>query len=334
MRTRQRLMKAYNNSIVRSIDRDSKYVFISDCHRGNGSFSDEFAKNRNTFIHALNYYYDRGFTYVEVGDGDELWEKNRMTVIQEAHTDAIAAMQRFHREERMIMMYGNHNIYLRDETYVKNHYYRYFNEYKEMYMDLFPRLKPIEALTLRHSVSGQELFVVHGHQGDLANDQLWPLTMLSLRYFWRYLHSFGIKSPVSPVRNIFKRHKIEKNYIKWINENRKLLICGHTHRFKFPRQDELPYFNTGCCVYPTTITAIELENDMLTLVRWKLLVNEDGLLKVQRMILQGPGAIADYDLRDTSETRLTELKAGSVHEIMKPGKPSDHAASVSGDNPG
>ncbi len=333
MRTRQRLTKAYDHSIVREIDKQSRYVFFSDCHRGSGSFSDEFSKNRNTFIHALNYYYKRGFIYCEVGDGDELWEKNRMSTIQEAHTDAIAAMQQFHRDGRLIMIYGNHNIYLRDETYVKNHYYRYYNEFKEQYMDLFPHLKPIEALTLKHKESGQELFVVHGHQGDLANDQLWRLTEFSLKYFWRYLHSFGIKSPVSPVKNIFKRHKIEKNYIKWIKENRTLLICGHTHRFKFPREGELPYFNTGCCVYPTTITAIELEDEQLSLIRWKLLVNKEGLLQVTRMVLQGPRHISEFDLRETSKPALDRLGKGSVQEIMKPGKASDNAAAVSGDSP-
>jgi len=45
-------------------------MFFSDCHRSNGSHSDEFTKNRNTYLFALEYYYKNGFTYVEAGDGD------------------------------------------------------------------------------------------------------------------------------------------------------------------------------------------------------------------------------------------------------------------------
>ncbi len=328
MRTYQRLMRAYERARIDEIDQNSKYVFISDCHRGSGNFSDEFSKNRNTFIHALNHYYDRGFTYVEVGDGDELWAANHMSIIYEAHTDAILAMKRFFDDDRMIMIYGNHNIYMRDEAYVRSHYDRCFNEFTETYVDLFPGLKVEEALILKHKQSLQELFVVHGHQGDAANDQFWFFTMLSLKYFWRYLNALGIKNPTSPVKNVFKRHKVEKNYIKWIERNRKMLICGHTHRFKYPRTNEMPYFNTGCCVYPTTITAIELEDEKITLVRWKVLVNEDGLLQVSRMVLKGPEPISKFDLRDTSGPRLSALVSESVHEIKKSHKVGQEGATA------
>ncbi len=312
MQTIKRLMRAYQDASVLEFNRDSKYVFISDCHRGNGSTGDEFSKNRNTYIHAMTHYFDNGFTYVEVGDGDELWEAGRISVIQEAHTDAVNAIKRFHDAGRMIMIYGNHNMRLRDLEYVKYNYYRYYNEFTERFEDLFPGLQPIEALRLVEEETRQEIFVVHGHQGDLANDQLWFVTKFSLRYFWRYFHNFGIKNPASPVKNIFKRHKIEKNYIKWIEQNRMMLICGHTHRFKYPRSGELPYFNTGCCVYPTTITAIELENGQISLIRWKLLVNSDAVLQVQRMVLKGPEPIEKFDLREADPGKLASLYHKSV----------------------
>jgi hypothetical protein len=69
-----------------------------------------------------------------------------------------------------------------------------------------------------------------------------------------------------------------------------MLVCGHTHRLKFPRKDDLPYFNTGCCIYPTSLTAIELENCQVTMVRWKIQANEEGLLQVERNIIHGPRA--------------------------------------------
>lgn len=315
MRTFQRLMKAYNRAEVRTIDETSRYVFMSDVHRGNGGISDEFSKNRNTYIYALNEYYKRGFTYVEVGDGDELWEANHMNVIQEAHTDAVAAIKQFFDDDRMIMMYGNHNMDMRKDEYVRKHYDHYYNRYTEEQVDLFPGLEVLESLILKQEDTGQEIFVVHGHQGDVANDQLWFLTMLSLKYFWRHFRAFGIKSPASPIKNIFKRHKIERNYIKWIVRNRMALICGHTHRFKYPKTNELPYFNTGCCVYPTTITALELENNMLSLIRWKVLVNDEGINQVRRMVLQGPRPIEEFDLRKMDTSEIEAMMDASYEDV-------------------
>jgi predicted phosphodiesterase len=112
------------------------------------------------------------------------------------------------------------------------------------------------------------------------------------------MHSFGIKNPASPTKNVYKRHKIEKNFNKWILKNRKMVICGHTHRFKFPRTDDLPYFNTGCCIYPTTITAIELEGGRVQIVRWKMRVNQDGFLQAKREVIRGSELIGKYDIRE------------------------------------
>ena len=111
------------------------------------------------------------------------------------------------------------------------------------------------------------------------------------------MHSLGIRNPTSPVKNIFKRHKIERNFKKWIAKNRKMLICGHTHRFKFPREDEVPYFNTGCCIYPTIITGIEISQGNIQLIRWKTEPDDNGYLKVRRLVLRGPKTIREFDMR-------------------------------------
>ena len=72
VRTQQRLDGAYRSARVELFDDASKMVFMSDCHRGTGGLADEFQRNENAYLHALSHYYDHGFTYVEVGDGDEL----------------------------------------------------------------------------------------------------------------------------------------------------------------------------------------------------------------------------------------------------------------------
>jgi len=297
MNTVQRLKDAFTNGRLEMFDETSKYVFLSDCHRGNGNQADEFTKNQNTFQHALSFYYQQGFTYVEVGDGDELWEHPRIKDIKNAHFETFEIIKRFHQNNRFILIYGNHNIYLKDPKYVEKNLFTHLNEHSGQMVDFLKDIKPEEALVLKQKKTGQQIFVVHGHQGDFSNDQFWYLNMLSLKYFWRYLHAIGVQNPSSPVKNEGKRHKIERNYASWIRKYRMMLVCGHTHRLKFPRKDDLPYFNTGCCIYPTSLTAIELENCQITLVRWKIQANDEGLLQVERNIIHGPRPIEDFDIR-------------------------------------
>lgn len=297
MKTVQRLKDAFTNGRLEMFDESSKYVLLSDCHRGNGNQADEFTKNQNTFQYALSFYYQKGFTYVEVGDGDELWEHPRIKDIKNAHFETFEIIKRFHQSNRFILIYGNHNIYLKDPKYVEENLYTHLNEHSQERIDFLKDIKPEEALVLKHKHTGQQIFIVHGHQGDFSNDQFWYLNMLSLKYFWRFLHAVGVQNPSSPVKNENKRHKIEKNYARWIEKYRMMLICGHTHRLKFPRKNDLPYFNTGCCIYPTSLTAIEIENCKVTMVRWKIQANEEGLLQIERNIIHGPRPIEDFDIR-------------------------------------
>lgn len=299
MKTQERLTKAYQNARVEYIDDNSKYIFFSDCHRGNGSHQDEFTKNQNVFMFALCQYFANGYTLVEVGDGDELWEHPKFKVLQNAHYHVYATMKRFYDDGRLILLYGNHNNYLRDPEYVKKNLFTYYDDYKRKEYDFLQNIQPCEALVLKHRKTGQEILTVHGHQGDFSNDQFWFFTMLSLKYFWRNLHAFGVKNPASPVKNVHKQHKIEKNFSKWIEKNGKMVICGHTHRYKFPRKDELPYFNTGCCIYPTSITGIELADGMVQLVSWRTSFNEQGMLYIKKDVMRGPVPIDRFDMRRT-----------------------------------
>ena len=57
------------------------------------------------------------------------------------------------------------------------------------------------------------------------------------------------------------------------------------------------YFNTGCCIYPTIITGIEIFDGEIQLIRWKIEPDDKGILKVTRMVLRGPRPIKDFDIR-------------------------------------
>lgn len=294
MFTEQRLNEAYQGALKRKINDQSKYIFFSDQHRGDDSVSDEFQRNQMLFIAALEYYNKEGYTYVELGDGDELWEHKEFRHIRIAHSDVFTTMKKFYDDHRMIMIYGNHNMKLRDPDYVAKNYYYYYDEYEEKNTELFPRLKPVEALVLMYEKTGQHIFAVHGHQGDAANDQFWIPTMLSVRYFWRFIHLVGFKNPASPSKNQTTRHIVEKHYSKWVRKNRVMLICGHTHRMKFPKRGEVPYFNCGCCIHSKGINGIEILNGKIMVVQWRVVVDENQYVRVKRTIIRGPQDISSF----------------------------------------
>lgn len=297
MNTEKRLTKAYKNAVIEYFDTDSKYIIFSDIHRGDDSVSDEFARNQAIFLHALNYYHNNGYIFIEAGDGDELWEHKNFKHIRLAHKDVFIALKKFFDEGRLRLLYGNHNIFLKNMGYVRKNYYQFYDEYEQKKVDLFNGIVPIEALVLKHAITDQEILIVHGHQGDLINDQFWYLSMVLLRYFWRFLHVVGFENPSSPARNLYKRHKVEKNYNKWIKKHKIMLICGHTHRPKFPKNDELPYFNTGCCINTRGIPGIEIVNDTISMVDWRIKADDKGIMRIERTIVRGPEPIDKYDCR-------------------------------------
>ena len=44
--SKKRLDHAFKTAKVLDFDNDSKFIFFSDCHRGDNSFADDFANNR------------------------------------------------------------------------------------------------------------------------------------------------------------------------------------------------------------------------------------------------------------------------------------------------
>lgn len=294
MQTRSRLDEVFKDAFPIPFDDKSKFVFFSDVHRGDNSLSDEFGRNRHIYYHALNHYYQNDFTYVEVGDGDELWEHPKYGHICNAHRFTFDILKKFHNDGRMYMLLGNHNMQLKDPKYIKDNLYQIYDDNNEVYEDLFPNIIIHEALILTHRKTGQEIFVVHGHQGDLINDHLWRITYFLIRYLWHFMHIVGVKYAASPAKNRTKRHRIEKNYNKWNLQRGIMIICGHTHRPKFPSPGEPSYFNTGCCMHPRGITCIELEGDEISLISWNTHSKEDGTLFIQRTVIMGPKPISCF----------------------------------------
>ncbi len=296
----KRLLECFNDALKKNdvieVNDDTRIVFFSDIHRGDNSLTDEFAHNQNIYYYALNHYFDHGFHYIEVGDGDELWEYSRFEHIRSAHSDVFCLLKEFYDLGRFDYMYGNHNMAFRSQTYAKHHLDHFFDDYLDIDTPLFPGIRTKESIILKDSQSDKKVMVVHGHQGDFINDHGWVISLFLMRVFWRYMHMIGLKNPSSPSKNRIKRHRIEKNFTKWIEEHGVGILCGHTHRPKLPDDGSPVYMNSGCCVHPRGITGIELVGRKFSLVYWSVKPNKEGSLYIKKKVMKGPMSFDELNL--------------------------------------
>ena len=61
MGCKRRIDRALKNALQLPLNACSRYVIMSDCHRGEGTMNDNFLKNQNLYYAALNCYRERGF---------------------------------------------------------------------------------------------------------------------------------------------------------------------------------------------------------------------------------------------------------------------------------
>lgn len=294
MSTSKRLSQVLADSKTIYFDESSRIVLMSDCHRGDGSWGDNFSNNQNLFFAALSYYYESGFTYIELGDGDELWENRSMENIISIHSDAFWLMSLFYKDHRLHMLYGNHDIVKKDPRYTQTKCHSFYCDSVNSNVSLFPKIEITEGIILKYKHSNHQIFLTHGHQGDAINDSLWKIGRFLVRYFWRPLDLLGIHDPMSASKNNERKNVIERNLMDWSRKEKQMLITGHTHRPVFPKVGEVLYFNDGSCVHPRCVTAIEIRNGMISLVKWAEMTKPDRTLFVGREILEPPVRLNDY----------------------------------------
>jgi len=290
----KRITKVFESAEEIPFDDSSKIILMSDVHRGDGNWADDFSKNQNLYFAALTHYYNENYTYIEIGDGDELWKNKKISDIIYVHSNVFWLLSKFFRESRLYLIFGNHDMVKREDKFVKNSLYQYFDEQAKKYIPLFENIKLHEGLVLRHRVTDQKILLIHGHQASFLDYELWRLSRFLVRYIWKPLESFGVNDPTSTAKNYDKKDAVEKKLTEWVTREKHMLIAGHTHRPMFPEVGEPQYFNDGSSVHPRCITGIEIANDTITLVKWDVKTKNDGTLFIGREVLAGPRELKDY----------------------------------------
>ena len=284
MSTETRLNSAFNGCLHLSADNSSRFVFMSDVHRGIGDGADDFSQNSALWHAAMEHYWREGYTYFELGDGDELWENRRFHQILKAHREVFAVMERFYRANRLYMLYGNHDIMKRDEKWRKKNLQGCLLPNSRICVPIFNNLQIHEAIVL-DGADGKTYCLCHGNQGDFFNSTLWRFSRAFVHTLWAGLQIFGMREPFRTSQNPDKLHQVDQKLEKWAEKHGCILIAGHTHRPYLGSLSNKGYVNDGCCIHPGEINAVEMINGKLQLVQWSVRSRADGVLYAGRTVL-------------------------------------------------
>jgi len=288
-----------------------KLVCLSDMHRGDGSGADDFAQNSLIYRCALEHYLEDGFTYVELGDAEELWENDNFDQIYITHTSVYELLAKFHNPDpektRYLKVWGNHDLYWKDNEAV--------------YRTLFPDIKIHEGIILEAGArngggegSGGVILLLHGHQADpKCSGEAAAVSRFFVHNFWPDLQRCGVKDPTRAALNPGLCNEVDKRLHEWASRNDQgiaAIIAGHTHRavfenlslterrymeskvktdgVKIKNEPDGSYYNTGSCVHSLCITGIEItfENGpRLRLIKWGQ-ATVGKALTIQRTVLE------------------------------------------------
>jgi len=234
-------------------DDNSRLVFISDVHRGDGTIFHSLLPNENIYITALKYYYRNKFTYIEVGDGDELWKNKNFNEIAYCYEEVFKVLNKYNKDQRIYMIYGNHDIIKKNKNF---------------------KIKQEKALKKIGVNYGKELLDLISNI-EFYSGINFNYTPINEKFLSGVC---GFKDPTSSAKSKTRRSRVDIELQNWAKDNCKMLLCGHTHNSRFPELSEPPYFNDGCCVLPYAMTAIEVEEGNISLVKWSVDAKDSGVL--------------------------------------------------------
>ena len=207
-----------------------------------------------------------------------------MNQIMEIHSNVFWLLSLFHRQNRLYLLYGNHDMEKKKLGYSGRVFKSFFCTDTQCSRELFPDLVFHEGLILENVRHDYRLCLTHGHQADFWNSTGWRLTHFLVRYLWKPLEHFGVLDPTSAAKNYTRKDRVEQRLSDYADKNNISLVTGHTHR---PRLDpQSPYYlNTGSCVHPRCITCIEIHGNTAFLVKWACDTRRDNTLYVNRDVL-------------------------------------------------
>jgi len=216
----KRLTELYNSTDQNvknlPINNNTKYALFSDLHLGNGEKSDLFKHNKDTMLFALKYYKKNGYSIILLGDIEELWQFNFIE-IHDKYDKSIYKQLRSFKNSKVYRIFGNHD-----------------KDWKRPPADPILCTKKIQHGAPEAIKLGNDIFLVHGHQGDKTCDRktwesrYWARKLEPLVHIGKII---GISNRLATKSQVPSNR--EKLYYKWAIDKKVFLICGHTHNAIF-----------------------------------------------------------------------------------------------------
>ncbi|MGC3979189.1 MAG: hypothetical protein QM751_13760 [Paludibacteraceae bacterium] len=286
--------------------RAGRFIIFSDQHKGTRDDADDFTLAEKNYLAALDHYYDNQFTYINLGDCEELWE-NTPDAVMKVNKPVLQSEARFLAQNRYYRIFGNHDL-----------------EWKYPFQQMI-YLKPVfgdglkvyEAIELQtqYKNSTYSVFLAHGHQGDKRSDGN-PFSTWVVAAIWTPIQRF-LEININTTSDSFElvdAHNIIMH--DWCATQKQMIfISGHTHKPVFTSLDHIDllnheletarlandaaaiqkiendialyskqyegkqfvkttaypcYFNTGCCCFEDgDITGIEIADGYIRLIKWE-----------------------------------------------------------------
>jgi len=295
-----------------------RFIIFSDQHKGVRNGADDFMLCEPNYLAALDYYYQKEFHYIALGDCEELWE-NTWLGVKKAQKPSFEKEKQFISKNAFIKIFGNHDLFWDNDPFAAM-------QLKEVYGHDVPIYEGVVLQTLiNHKTIN--IFCTHGHQGDEVSDGNW-FSKFFVSKLWAPLQAFLNINPNTPAYDAQLKTAHNALMYQWSAQQKDLfLVTGHTHQpvfealthierlyrqLLFARQindkdmmaslekeiqvrkfeythvseDYLQlkptYFNSGCCCFSDgDITGIEIEQSCFRLIKWH---SKEG--KPQRIILE------------------------------------------------
>ncbi len=198
-----------------------KFVILSDQHKGARDGADIFAKAAKNYLAALDHYYKNDFFYINLGDSEELWE-NLFVTIKRHNKATFEAEKKFLGKKRFIKIYGNHDLYWDNDPLAAVNLQKIYGQKVSIY----------EGLILNTNIKNKplEIYMTHGHQGDLQSDGNW-FSKWFVSDVWAPFQSYLRINPNTPANNDELKTEHNKIMYQWSSKRKNtLLITGHTHQ--------------------------------------------------------------------------------------------------------
>ena len=239
-----------------------KFVILSDQHKGVRDGADIFALAEKNYLSALTWYNKNNFFYVDLGDSEELWE-NLLINVKKHNGATFEKEKAFLNKKRFIKIYGNHDLYWDNDPLAAINL-------KEIYGQELPIY---EGLILTTTVNGKnfEIYMTHGHQGDLQSDGNW-FSKWFVSDIWGPFQAYLRINPNTPSNNDELKTTHNKMMYEWSSKrSNTLLITGHTHQpvFKSLTHIELLYSRLNAAKQQNNSAEVERINRELVVVKAK-----------------------------------------------------------------